>query len=93
MADADSSSTAAQVAKVFLDSTLQFYDKAPIIASIGYLFIASALPLFLLLRFAARMKQLDNQKVIALFEREISKTSASKESGQQAGVTATPPQA
>lgn len=54
------------------DSTISFYDKAPIIASIGYLLIASSLPLFLILRFAAKMKRLDNEKIIALYEKEIS---------------------
>ncbi|MBD8459354.1 hypothetical protein [Enterobacter cloacae] len=72
MADAENSSTAAQVAKVFFDSTLSFYDKAPIVASIGYLLVASALPLFLILRFAAKMRKIDNDKVVALFKKETS---------------------
>ncbi|MEY8710469.1 hypothetical protein [Mangrovibacter phragmitis] len=69
MANAENSSTAAQVAKVFLDATLSFYDKAPIIASIGYLLIASVPFLYLILRFAAKMKKLDNEKIIALYEK------------------------
>ncbi|HEI8399268.1 TPA: hypothetical protein SLE31_001022 [Citrobacter freundii] len=51
MADADKMSNIAQVAQIFFDNTLKFYDKAPIIASTGYLLIASSLPLFFDLTF------------------------------------------
>lgn len=94
MPDADGSSTAAQIAKVFFDSTLAFYDKAPVIASIGYLLVVSSLPLYLILRFAAKMKKLDNDKVIALYNKEILGVKNPKVSDESTGVSpAAPPQA
>ncbi|MGH0111394.1 hypothetical protein [Escherichia coli] len=93
MADAGNSSTTAQVVKIFFDSTISFYDKAPIIVSIGYLLIASSLPLFLILRFAAKMKRLDNEKIIALYEKEISGVKKGRNTEQNASVSAaSPPQ-
>ncbi|EPM8445628.1 hypothetical protein ACTR42_004672 [Citrobacter freundii] len=94
MSDAGNSSTAAQVLKVFFDATISFYDKAPVIASIGYLLIASVVPLFFILRFATKMKKLDNDKVLALYDREILGIKKPSVTEQNAGAsTATPPQA
>ncbi|MBZ1762567.1 hypothetical protein ACYATZ_21900 [Klebsiella pneumoniae] len=72
MADADKMSGMAQVAQVFFDTTLKFYDKAPIIAGTGYLLITSSLPLWIVLKFFVKMKHLDNQKVIAMLQRQVS---------------------
>jgi len=72
MADADKMSGMAQVAQIFFETTLKFYDKAPIIAGTGYLLITSSLPLWIVLRFFSKMKSLDNQKVIAMLQRQVS---------------------
>lgn len=98
MADADKMSTIAQVAQIFFDNTLKFYDKAPIIAATGYLLIASSLPLFLILRFCAKMKYLDNQKVRDLLQAQVSLYQVNPKDSSQptvtaASQTATPPQA
>ncbi|KAA0537960.1 hypothetical protein [Citrobacter portucalensis] len=97
MADADKMSDIAQVAQIFFDNTLKFYDKAPIIASTGYLLIASSLPLFLILRFCAKMKHLDNQKVRNLLQAQVSLYEVKLKERTQptmtaASQTATPPQ-
>ncbi|MCK1090246.1 hypothetical protein MX027_23885 [Serratia marcescens] len=64
MANESAASWGGEVVKVFFSANLEFYDKNPIVASTGYLLLMGSLPLFLILRFASKMKALDNAKVL-----------------------------
>lgn len=97
MSDADKMTGFAQVAQVFFDATLKFYDKSPIIAGTGYLLITSSIPLFLVLRFITKMKLLDNQKVIGMLQKQVSTSGlnasdATKPAMTNAPASAIPPQ-
>ncbi len=61
----------AETIKVFFDSTLQFYDKQPVVSCVGFLMLCGSLPLHMLLRYARDIKKLDNEKVLARYEMEL----------------------
>ena len=57
--------------KVFFEANLQFHEKSPIIASIGYLIFMSTLPLIIILKHAEKMKVLDNNKIKDKYDAQI----------------------
>lgn len=67
----DGAASWGEVAKAFFAANLEFYDKNPVVASTGYLLLTGSLPLFLLLRFAFKIKSLDNQKVLGKLRIEL----------------------
>ncbi|AXG42195.1 hypothetical protein GPY51_24330 [Photorhabdus laumondii subsp. laumondii] len=71
MSGENRSSFGGDIVSAFFNASLAFYDKNPVIASIGYLLLTGSVPLYLLLRFAAKIKQLDNTKVIEKFKLEV----------------------
>ncbi|WP_318479777.1 hypothetical protein [Photobacterium leiognathi] len=60
-----------EFAKVFFEANIIFYEKSPIVASIGYLLFMSTLPLALILKHAQRLKALDNQKIKDKYDAQI----------------------
>ncbi|ALE97515.1 hypothetical protein ABH11_03214 [Serratia marcescens] len=83
MANENAASWGGEVAKVFFAANLEFYDKNPIVASTGYLLLMSSLPLFLILRFASKMKALDNAKVLGKLRIELEKEALKKDVPQE----------
>ena len=60
-----------EFSKVFFETNLQFHEKSPIIASIGYLILMSTLPLIVILKYAQNMKALDNARIKDQFDAQI----------------------
>ncbi|EKA0998496.1 hypothetical protein ACQSNP_002095 [Cronobacter sakazakii] len=65
MANEDSNSWVGDLAHETFVAVLSFYDKNPIIASIGFLMLLGSLPLWIILRFAANLRRIDNEAVTA----------------------------
>ncbi|MGG4625177.1 hypothetical protein ACLPHD_12515 [Serratia odorifera] len=78
MANESAASWGGEVAKAFFAANLEFYDKSPIVASTGYLLLMSSIPLYLLLRFASRMKALDNEVVLGKLKIELDREALNK---------------
>ncbi|HGM5417679.1 TPA: hypothetical protein ACKP1J_002049 [Serratia liquefaciens] len=78
MANESAVSWGGEVAKVFFSANLEFYDKNPIVASTGYLLLMSSLPLYMLLRFASKMKALDNAKILGKLRIELERDALNK---------------
>ncbi|MGF1861108.1 hypothetical protein [Photobacterium profundum] len=71
MSYSDVTTSMGEFATVFFEANLKFYDKNPIVASTGYLLFMGTFPLIALLRFASRMKELDNDVVKARIEAQV----------------------
>lgn len=54
-----------------LQACLAFYDKNPVIGSIGFLLLLSSLPLVIILRYLTNMRRLDNQLVADKYRAEL----------------------
>ncbi|MFW7225994.1 MULTISPECIES: hypothetical protein [unclassified Serratia (in: enterobacteria)] len=69
-----------EVAKAFFNANLAFYYESPIVAATGYLLICATPIIFLLLRFASKMKVLDNERVSDALEFELKRAIAQQQS-------------
>ncbi|MCL6745102.1 hypothetical protein [Kosakonia sp. R1.Fl] len=78
MSDEDSKSWVGDLAHETFGAVLSFYDKNPTIASIGFLLLLGSLPLYLLLKFAANMRRLDNEAVISKLKLQYEFADSSK---------------
>jgi len=50
---------------------LAFYDKNPVIGSIGFLLLLSSVPLIIVLRYMTKMKRVDNQLIVDKYRLEL----------------------
>ncbi|WP_288430175.1 hypothetical protein [uncultured Pantoea sp.] len=55
---------------------LAFYDKNPVIGSLGFLLLLSSLPLYIILRHTSKMKRVDNDLIVAKLSLELKKSSS-----------------
>ncbi len=60
---------------------LAFYDKNPVIGSIGFLVLLSTLPLVVILRYLTNMRRVDNELVVNKYRLEL-EASAKKMKGK-----------
>ncbi len=67
------SSATAETAQVFLLGVLEFYDKNPIVASIGFLAVTTVWPLKIVLNHFYKIKQEDNKLVMAKMQAQLKK--------------------
>ncbi|EIW0093149.1 MULTISPECIES: hypothetical protein [Klebsiella] len=77
MAEEDKS-WVAELAHETFAAVLSFYDKNPVIASIGFLLLLGSLPLYLLLRYASNIRRLDNETVVAKLKLQLEHGDGSK---------------
>lgn len=54
---------------------LAFYDKNPVIGSLGFLLLLSSVPLLISLRYLTNMKRVDNQLVVEKYRLELEASS------------------
>lgn len=60
---------------ILMDATLNFYERSPLVASTGFLSVLCSIPLWFILNFAVKIKNIDNEAVRIRLEHEFSMAS------------------
>ncbi|MBS3895076.1 hypothetical protein [Serratia marcescens] len=69
-----------EASEAFFNANLAFYYENPIVAATGYLLICATPVIHLLLRFALKLRALDNERAKDAFEFELKRAIAQQQS-------------
>lgn len=67
--------TVTESLNILMNATFDFYERSPLVASTGFLSVLCSIPLFLILNFAVKIKNVDNETVRIRLEHELSMAS------------------